>query len=201
MGGADETEWRILCDQERERREALAFHPKPFSQGFREALKSWWASVQSLLDSHVRASAAGLTAKPVPVELLNALKGFAGYLAVGQIPGPIADVVAEGRRVPGPMERRDIGLAVAYLVAAKTGIEHRGERISVKDHAPVKTICKEFGVARTTVQGWQRETSPSFLGVNPVNEEVLADLMKSAGERYRTAGRSTKAILRRGRRN
>jgi hypothetical protein len=46
MGGADETEWRILCDQERERREALAFHPEPFSQGFREALKSWWASVQ-----------------------------------------------------------------------------------------------------------------------------------------------------------
>src|ERR1700722_3083717 len=92
MGGADETEWRILCDQERERREALAFHPKPSSQGFREALKSWWASVQSLLDGHVRASAAGLTAKPVPVELLNALKGFAGYLAVGQIPGLIADV-------------------------------------------------------------------------------------------------------------
>src|ERR1700722_19374886 len=112
MGGADETEWRILCDQERERREALAFHPEPFSQGFREALKSWWASVQSLLDSHGRASAAGLTAKPVPGELLNALKGFAVRLTVAQTPELIADVVGEARRVPGPMERRDIGLAV-----------------------------------------------------------------------------------------
>jgi hypothetical protein len=52
-----------------------------------------------------------------------------------------------------------------------------------------------FGASRTTVQGWMSKIRPAFLGVNPINDEVLTTLMKEAGERYKNAGRSHGAIL------
>jgi hypothetical protein len=194
---AVDVDWRILCYRERERRDHVR-SIAPGSAEFRAALRNWRASVEALLTGHVRAVAAGSTIETIPLEILEAFRGFAGYLAVGQIPGPIADVSTEGRRATGPTERRDIGLAVAYLKAAKGGIEHHGEQIVVDDSAPVKTVCEAFGVERPTVQGWHRNVQVALLGINPVSAELLVELIKNAGERYRGSGRSSAAIDERG---
>jgi hypothetical protein len=85
------------------------------------------------------------------------------------------------------------------ILAAKHGIEHWGETITIADKAPVKTVCEAFGVKRTAVRNWQRTVPPEHLGANPVNAEIVTNLMKSAAERYRIAGRSEHAIDRRGR--
>jgi hypothetical protein len=133
----------------------------------------------------------------MPTHILSTLAGFSGYLATGKIPAPIKDAALEGNARPGPSERRDIGLAVAYHRAATVGIEHNSETIKIADKTPVKTIMSAFGVSRTTVQGWNARERPAFLGVNPVTSCVLIGLMQNAGMRYQTAGRSKNAIKRR----
>jgi hypothetical protein len=81
-----------------------------------------------LLDFHAMELAeSGEARQNIPIPVLGALRGFAGYLAVGQIPGPIAHAATEGRRSFGPSYRRDIGFAVAYILAAKQGIQHQGD--------------------------------------------------------------------------
>jgi hypothetical protein len=133
----------------------------------------------------------------MPVQILSTLAGLSDYLAAGKIPTPIKDAAHEGNARPGPSERRDIGLAVAYHRAATVGVEHNSETIKIADKTPVKTIMSAFGVSRTTVQGWNARERPAFLGVNPVTGEVLVGLMQNAGTRYQTAGRSKNAIKRR----
>ena len=88
---------------------------------------------------------------------------------------------------------------MAYILAAKQGIHHQGEIIAIADKAPVKTVCEAFDVKRTAVRNWQRNVPAAYLGANEVDAEILTNLMKSAAERYRLAGRSERAIYRRGR--
>ena len=197
-----EHEWLALCQIERDHRAWLAERlPERGSAGFRNRIWDWWRSIERLLDFQVRGMAEfpGGAHRDIPIDVLIAFRGFAGYLAVGQIPGLITDAATEGRRSIGPYERRDKGLAVAYILAAKHGIEHWGETITIADKAPVKTVCEAFGVKRTAVRNWQRTVPPEHLGANPVNAEIVTNLMKSAAERYRIAGRSEHAIDRRGR--
>jgi hypothetical protein len=97
-------------------------------------LRSWWKSVQELLRAYAIAVARGTPPKPPPAELAQILSGLAGYLAIGQLPGPIYDARKEGRRSPGPDELRDIGWAVAYRQASRPErINHNGETIRVPD--------------------------------------------------------------------
>jgi hypothetical protein len=198
----DALRWLGLCASERDLRQKLNTCGDSKSPEFRETLRAWWGAIEALLEFHEREIArVDLARRNLPIQVLATLRYFAGYLAVGQIPGLIADVATEGRRRVGPSERRDIGFAVAYHRAATGGVEHEDERIVIADKSPVKTIMEAFGASRTTVQGWIGKIQPTFLGVNPINDEVLTALMKEAGERYKNAGRSHGAIISRGRKS
>jgi hypothetical protein len=196
-----EHEWLALCHAERDHVAWLTDHrSETESEEFRKRLRDWWGSIERLLAFHEKELAeSGVSRRNIPIRLLSTLRCFAGYLAVGQIPSPIADTATEGRRKIGPSYRRDVGFAVAYILAAKQGIQHQGETIAIADKAPVKTVCEAFDVKRTAVRNWQRTVPVAYLGANRVNAEIVTSLMKSAAERYRIAGRSERAIERRGR--
>jgi hypothetical protein len=122
----------------------------------------------------------------LPPDLAAMLTGLFGYLAVGQIPRPIADAAAgSGRRGIGPTERKDIQTAVDYVEAAKRG--------NILDRSPVKTICEHYGVGRSTVQGWKRSFNAA-----PQSSDTLRNRMIEAGKGYQAAGRSHSAIRTRG---
>jgi hypothetical protein len=192
----DALTWLGLCASEHDLRQKLNTCGDSKSPEFRETLRAWWGAIEALLEFHEREIARlGFARRNLPIQVLAALRGCAGYRAVGQIPGVVEGAATEGRRRVGPSERRDIGFAVSYHRAATGGIEHEDERIAIDDRSPVKTIMEAFGASRTTVQGCMSKIRPAFLGVNPINDEVLTTLMKEAGERYKNAGRSHGAIL------
>jgi hypothetical protein len=199
----DTAPWQYLLSKEVALREALSrLGPGAASTDvFKDTLRQWWAAIEAALDFYIHALAEGKALSSPPPDILSSMKSFADYLAVGQIPGPIADAASEGRRSPGPSERRDIGFGVAYLLAAKNGFEHLGERIFVLDRTPVKTVAAAFGVHPSTVHGWKNKISPSSPGIHRADGKLLTFLMKEAGERYRKAGRSSSAIRARDRRN
>lgn len=202
MNAAD-LRWRDLCDTEsRLRREVLELwslkpEDKDFSENqiqpsadFKSRLRDWWAAVECLLKF-----AAQDGGRIVPADLLAALAGLAGHLAIGDIPSPISHAAVNGRHSMKPRERLDIGLAVAYIAAAKSGIEHFGEVILIADKSPIKTVQEAFGVPRQTVQRWVNTVAPCGLGSNPIDAEILESLMRQAGQRYRIAGRSVPALI------
>jgi hypothetical protein len=117
----------------------------------------------------------------LPPDLAKWMGGLCGYLATGKIPDLILDCRKPGNKQPGPTERRDIQIAVAYVAAAKSG--------AIVDNQPVKTVSIAYGVSRRTVQGW-RESYPA---VNCA-AKLLFEGMEQAGARYRVAGRSRAAI-------
>ena len=122
----------------------------------------------------------------LPPDLAAMLHGLFGYLGVGHIPDPILDAAkGAGRRSIGPVERRDIETAVAYVRAAK-----RGE---IDDKSPVQTICVQYEVGRSTVQGWLRSFDE-----RSIQTQLLPRRMKESAHRYRIAGRSHSAIQTRG---
>jgi len=126
------------------------------------------------------------------------LSGLAGYLAIGQLPGPIYDARREGRRSPGPDELRDIGWAVVYRQASRPeGINHNGENIRVRDATPVKTLARLFKVDANTVRGWVRDYPQAFCGVNNINADVIIKHTEQAGRRYANCGRGNESIRRR----
>jgi hypothetical protein len=194
---SDLTEWRTLLEREAGARAAL-FRGATRPQDRREELRAWWGVVADLLGLYARLSARSIHVEPPPAEALSVLSGLAGYLAVGQIPDPIRDVVGGGRRRPGPTERRDIGLAVAYRLAARPGgLVHNGETIHIRDRTPTKTLAGWFGVKSNTVQGWVRLYAPAQPRVRTMTAELLCSLTIKAGRRYSRDGRSRSAIVKR----
>ena len=172
---------------------------KPPAREFSKAVRNLWGAYEAALDMYIRALAGGCALDPPPLEILTALKIIVSYLAVGKMPGLVADAISEGRRGAESRERRDIGFAVAYMMAASTTrFEHAGEQIIIADESPVKTVCEAFGVSRTTAQGWRKKIEPAFLGLNRMDGDILGSLMRDAGARYKVAGRSASAIARRG---
>jgi hypothetical protein len=136
--------------------------------------------------------------EPPPAELAEKLSNLAGYLAVGQIPGPIEDAKTEGRRAPGPTERQHIGWAVAYRRACRPeGLSHNGQTIRIEDKTPIKTLAAWFELDPNTIRGWVRDHCGAFLGVNDVNAEIIVKRTRLAGARYSRSGRGIRAIKRR----
>ncbi len=163
----------------------------------REQLQSWWRAVENIWREYARQIAAGLNPTPPPADLAYVMAELCGLLGVGKMPEPIRDAISEGRTEVGPRERRDIGIAIAYHKAAKGGIIHNGQTITVSDASPTKTISEHFNVKANTVRSWVRKYQPAFLGVNGIDEALLLSMMKTAGKNYSTKGRSFSAIAKR----
>jgi hypothetical protein len=196
--------WHALLRLEVEKRAAaravLSANHSP--RELSKVLQDWWKAIELALTMYRLALADERTLTPPPLDILANCSNVAGYLAVGQIPKTVADAASEGRRPPGPTEQRDIGFAVAYMLAAsRDGIMHFGERIIIADETPIKTVCEAFGVKRSTAQGWKQKVKPAFLGLGPINGKILESRMRQAGGRYQREGRSASAITKRGPRN
>ena len=190
-------DWRALFDSEAEARyelDRLAHDGKPPVRRFASGgspLKISSTLTVSLLWRMNRP-------EPPPAELALVLSAFAGYLAVGQIPDPIKEAATEGRRPPGPTERRHIGWAVVYRHACRPeGITHKVETIHMADKSPVKTLAAWFEVDPNVIRKWVRDHPPVFMGVNAVNSEVIIKRTRAAGETYSRAGRGQRAVTRR----
>lgn len=125
-----------------------------------------------------------------PVELAHLIANQIGYIRQGYLPSPIKDMIRPGAPGIGPHERKDIGLAVAYIRAVREGM--------IEDQHPVKTVAKFYGVTPRGVQRWQQnhpnvEASDFFWGVEDAElGELLAHAMREAGIRYKKAGRGSK---------
>ncbi len=85
----------------------------------------------------------------VPIQLAHLIANQIGYIVSGKCPDPIALLTGRGAPGVGPHESKDIGIAVAYIKAAKSG--------DIKDKAPVKRIARLFGVTTGAVGKWQRK--------------------------------------------
>ena len=190
-------DWRALFDSEvaaRYELDRLAHDGEPSGK----KIRFWWKSVEDLLSAYGIAVAKDERPEPPPAELASLLSTFAGYLAVGQIPDPIKGAATEGRRPPGPTERRHIGWAVAYRHACRPeGITHNGQTIHIGDKSPVKTLAIWFEVDPNVIRKWVRGHLPVFMGVNAVNSEVIIKRTRAAGEAYSRAGRGQRAVTRR----
>ena len=160
----------------------------------RKPLQTWWLTVSDVFHVYQVARSQGADPVPPPLELLAVMTELAAYIAAGQLPDSIAHASSRGRHRPGPDMARHMGIAVAYMLAARPGgIEHCGETIVIVDKTPVKTICDAFGVGRQTAYDW-KQTIPPALGVKPLDGEMLTLLMQEAGARFRAAGSSASAI-------
>lgn len=158
-------------------------------------LREWWKYVERIFRLYSISAARGEQLKQTPWELMFAVSGLLGYVAAGKLPDPISLALTEGRPAVGPEEKRDIGYAVAYcLAASETGLPHNGATIRVEDANPINTVSAAFGIDKTTARKWRRQTDPAFMGLNDISADIVASLMKEAGERYQIAGRSRAAI-------
>ena len=125
-------------------------------------------------------------AEPLPVQLAAVIANQIRYLAVGKCPEPIAVLTGRGQPGVGPHEDRDIGLAVAYVKAAKRG--------DIQDRSPVKTVCRLYGVDDSTVRRWRRANShaePEVLWPNATAESrpgLLETSMRTTALAYRFEG-------------
>lgn len=161
-----------------------------------EKLREWWKYVERIFRLYSISVARGEQLERAPWELMFAVSGLLGYVAAGKLPDPIAHALTEGRPAIGPEERRDIGYAVAYCLAASdAGLLHNGVTVRVEDPNPIDTVSKAFGIDKTTARKWRRQAAPAFMGLNDISAETVTSLMKEAGEGYRVAGRSRAALV------
>jgi hypothetical protein len=191
--------WQELLRLEKEARaSAYALRKEGASpSAMRKPLQTWWLTVSDVFHVYQVALSQGANPVPPPLELFAVMAELAAYIAAGQIPDSIAHASSRGRHRPGPDLSRDMGIAVAYMLAASSGgLDHCGETIVIADNAPVKTVCEAFGIGRQTAYDWQQTVQP-FLGIHPLDGEMLASLMCEAGARYKEAGRSLSAAIRR----
>ena len=193
--GSSDFAWQALVRKEFDVRKRLfSGETKPS----RDDLRGWWRTVAHVLKNYTVRVARGERPEPPPVELIGLLSNYADYLGQGTIPEPFLDAATEGRSPPGPDERRDIELAVAYRKACEPkGIEHNGRRIWIDDKHPIKTLSALFSADRRTVTEWVRSYRPVIPGVNSIDAETLKVLVGKAGKRYSQGGRTKKAIEKR----
>ena len=146
---------------------------------------SAWEKLIELYRSSQNLDQSGRPLEMIPPDLMGMIERLCGNVACGITPGLIKDATLPGSHVPNPAERQDKEIAVTYIAAAKSGI--------ISDKTPVKTVSIKFGVNRRTVQDWSKE----FRVLN-IEADRLPGLLETAGRGYLSAGRSQKAILKRG---
>lgn len=129
----------------------------------------------------------GRPKEDLPYALVKMICNNIDYVRAGYLPDPVKDMLRPGSPGIGPHESRDIGLAVAYVRAAKDGV--------VIDRHPVKTVAQWFGVTDRAVRRWQ-QTRPNtaysdffWTEEHPQIAPLLSKAAKDAGRRYREAGR------------
>jgi hypothetical protein len=125
----------------------------------------------------------------LPIQLAHSIANQIQYIVAGKCPEPIAQLTGRGSPGVGPHESRDIGIAVAYIKAAKSG--------DIKDRAPVKRIAQLFGVTHGAVRKWQRnyafaEANDFFPHVSSSERlTLIKNEMRKAALRYRSTGRGS----------
>ena len=191
---SDQEIWLSALKGEGQKRKKLRSLEGKNKKERERAAQEWWGGVRSVLSIYRRMLKNGSSPNPPPLDLLAILEGQAGYLEVGQIPGPISDAGKEGRRRPGPTETKDIAVAVAYLAATKGEFEHNGTKIVIEDRHPTKTVSEAYGVKKRTVQGWRNRNEPAWFAFDDLDAKTLTSLMEKAGEGYSIEGRGHKAI-------
>ena len=159
-------DWSKLVDHEAKLYADLAAH----TALDRKALRTWWQSLADVLDAYrYRLARYGRLEGQAPVltmEVTNLLCNLAGDLANGNSPSLVTKVRTAGRTAASSSELDAIRVAVAYHRACQpAGLEvANGVPIKIKNSHPVKTICKLYGVKRTTVQGWIKTYRPADFG-------------------------------------
>jgi hypothetical protein len=108
---------RLIEDEIKLRRKLRLLAREPTQERLK-ACRAWWEAVQNVLEQAAtqpdRSGTSGDSPK-IPRELLLALSGVAGYVAVGEVPDPIKWATSKrGQRAMGPTERRDIGWASVF---------------------------------------------------------------------------------------
>ena len=130
----------------------------------------------------------------IPVEFAHTIAEQVRWILSGKLPDPIADLIQRGAPGIAPQERRDIGIAVAYMKLAEAG--------EIDDQAPVTNIAKLFGVDPETPRRWKnknkkyRHVEPTdfFPGVTPEERiHLIEDEIIRAAKRYRSGGRGAQA--------
>lgn len=131
----------------------------------------------------------GRAVEDFPIPLAHYVANQIAYIKAGYLPAPIKEIIRPGSPEIGPHEKKDIGLAVAYIKAV------RAKKIT--DKHPVKTITKFYGVTDRAVRRWQNKYSfvdPSDYFPNTTDKErgaFIARSMKKAGVRYKQVGRGS----------
>ena len=117
-------------------------------------------------------------------------------LIAGKIPDDVSPLVKRrGAPKIGPDEQKDIGLAVAYVKAARSKL--------IKDHSPIETVAKKFKVTHRAASRWASELSwiepVMFLDGIPTAEyaSVLLERFSQAAKRYSELGHTNSAIRKR----
>jgi hypothetical protein len=187
QSGSSKHDLMVAVEAVREARDGLLAAVENGQTGRGEQARAYFAAIEVVLRGYSDPKNwptwnNGNPLAPLPPDISLALAGLAGYLALGRIPEPISDCAKQGRTAPGPSERRDLQLAVAYVTAVRAG--------TLADKHPIKTVTTEFGVDRRTVQGWVEayDSDPAHVACGHVN--LLPQLMREAGWRYQRAGRS-----------
>lgn len=182
-------QWRGLLERAKVARENLE-RAGDDRDALRVATREWWASTQQLLSVYGRMMARGehqtLSTAPEMALVVISLSEVAGFLETGTVPDRVSLVAGAGTAKAGPVERRHVGWATAYLRLARTGV--------IDDKTATKTIQDAYKVERQTVQRWAKLEIPSEVEAMISNPEVVQFYMADSAAIYRHRGRSAEAI-------
>ena len=153
-------------------------------------LSQLWEAVHLVLRAYNRPgnfSPLGTPKEHFPPEVADFLANQVEYIRSGKLPDPMKDMLRPGSPGTGPQEDRDIGVAVAYIQAARNGL--------IEDKHPVTTIHDSYGVAQRTVRSWQQKRSwvkptdffPNIEGIE-LGKKLIQEV-KNSGLRYQQGGR------------
>ncbi len=158
----------------------------------RDVLERLYAAVILVMRTYCRPANFhddGTPKEHLPIQFVRLIANQIDHIKQGNLPRMISNMVRPGAPGVGPHERRDKGLAVAYIRAARGGL--------IRDRHPVKTVTRFYGVTDRAVRRWQNE----FPDVSPADffwdvdgselGELVEYAMKTAGLRYKKAGRGS----------
>jgi hypothetical protein len=114
----------------------------------------------------------------LPVEAIGRVAKLLESLSGGHLPDAVkAAISMNGHPEYRLSERRDIAFAIFYIDAAKKG--------DIPDRAYNKTVAEAFGVDRTTVQNWVRNSDRICANVGRPGTRSLKRRMLQAAKQYR----------------